>query len=59
MRFLFTRVCDLREEHFQEFSRHDIYNFCACLDQDRLYTKDELINLMCKFSDLFELKARK
>jgi len=56
MQFLFARVCELKEEYFNEFTRSDIYNFCACLDQDRVYTSGELIEIMGKFSDLFNLR---
>ena len=56
MNILFVRVCELKEEYFNEFSRDDLYNFYTCLNKDRLYTSDELIKMMKSFSDLFELR---
>jgi hypothetical protein len=55
---LFMRLCELRDEYFNEINDYDLGRFHDLLVCGREYSSDELIDKLAKFSDLFELRGK-
>lgn len=53
MTYLFMRLCELRDEYFNELSVYDLSAIHGNLDINTDYSSDTLITLMKNYSDVF------
>lgn len=51
MGYLMLRLCELRDEYFNQLNVHDLSAFHDSLDEGKVYTSDTLIFMLGEYTD--------
>jgi hypothetical protein len=51
MGYLMLRLCELRDEYFNQLNVHDLSAFHDSLDETKQYTSDHLIFMLGEYTD--------
>lgn len=51
MGLLMLRLCELRDEYFNQLTKHDLCHFHDSLDKSKEYKSNDLIRMLAKYTD--------